>query len=180
MHWLKAASCATIWLALCFISSAEISIYPWFGAWKAAFIVVSRGEKGIREANIESSSGFIVAAGTSKMILELQKTKRCWEMIYLCNLYLSSLSAPPRVQNITYSVQLQSNLKEPKIVSTEIPSEEGISASTAPAPLGTAAARGSLTAPSVHRDKSCWRSRSPGVAALMDGRVADIPIWALL
>lgn len=75
MHWLKAASCATIWLALCFISSAVISIYLWFGAWKAAFIVVSRGEKGIRKANIESSSGFIGAAGTSKMILEQQKNK---------------------------------------------------------------------------------------------------------
>lgn len=169
MHWLKAASCATIWLALCFISSAEISIYLWFGAWKDAFIVVSRGEKGIREANIESSSGFIVAAGTSKMILEQQKTKWCREMIYLCNLYLSSLSAPPRVQNITYSAQLQSNLKEPKIVSAEIPSAEGISASMAPTPLGAAAARGSLTAPSVHRDERSCSSRSLGVAALTDG-----------
>lgn len=169
MHWLKAASCATIWLTLCFISSAAISFYLWFGAWKAAFIVVSRGEKGIREANLESSSGFIGAAGTSKMILEQQKTKWCWEMIYLCNLYLSSLSVPPRVQNITYSVQLQSNLKEPKIVSAEIPSAEGISASTAPTPLNAAAARGSLTAPSVHRDARSWRSRSLSVLALMDG-----------
>lgn len=90
-------------------------------------------------------------------------------MIYLCNLYLSSLSAPPRVQNITNSAQLQSNLKEPKIVSAEIPSVEGISASTAPARLDAAAARGSLTAPSVHRDARSRRSRSLGVSTLMDG-----------
>lgn len=75
MHWLKAASCVTIWLVLCFISSAEIPIYLWFGAWKAAFIVIGRGERGIQEANIESSSGFIGAAGTSKLILEQQKNK---------------------------------------------------------------------------------------------------------
>lgn len=90
-------------------------------------------------------------------------------MIYLCNLYLSSLSAPLRAQNITHSVQLQSNLKEPKIVRAEIPCAEGISASTAPTLLGSAAARSSLTAPSVHRDERSWRSRSLRVVALMDG-----------
>lgn len=177
MHWLKAVSCATIWLALCFISSAVISIYLWFGAWKAAFIVVSRGEKGIWETNIESSSGFIGAAGTSKMILEQQKTKRCWEMIYLCNLYLSSLSAPLWAQNITYSVQLQSNLKEPKIVSAEIPSAEGISASTAPARLGAVATRGSwqLLLSTMMREATSSVSWHWWIISN-----TNIPIWALL
>lgn len=52
-------------------------------------------------------------------------------MIYLCSLYLTSLSASPPAWNITHSVQLQTNPREPKVVREEIPWVAGSSASTA-------------------------------------------------
>lgn len=157
MHWLKAASCATIWLALCFISPAAISIYLWFGAWKAAFIVASRGEKGIREANTERALlAFQELQKTREPILEQHKNK----VMRGEDLSLQSALKFPvsPVQSITYSVQLRRNLKEPKIVRAEIPRARGSGASAAPSPPGEQA----LTAPSGHQHSPSSHSRGHG------------------
>lgn len=133
MHWLKAASCATIWLDLWkdFHFDFHLSLI-W--TMKSCFYTCKRRRKkasGVWGGKYrESSSGFTGAAGTRKTILEQHKTK------VMQGQDLSSESAPKflvsPVQGTTNSAQLRRNLKEPKIAGAETPRCGGSGASAAP------------------------------------------------
>lgn len=132
-HWLKAASCATIWLALWkdfhfdFRLSLIWSMKSCFYSCKQRRKRHPGGKKKKKKKgkHRESFSGFTGAAGTRETILGQHRKKWCrgrGSLLAICN---PKFPVSP-AQGITNSVQLRRNLKEPKVVrAAAIPGAEG-------------------------------------------------------